>query len=1130
MSLSSAWRRRKFVGARRARLGASTPATAQDSPFVAEYYSAQLGRVFASSEAANDHYLSEGWMLGLAPNPFVDSERVRHDADSARSLYESVRALSAGEPAEPRWLAVREGLEWADLMRDQPEALAHPGGVPAFLCQSRSGRRLVKFQVGPDKSTFVPTGPQTLGWSAYRSWLIETIPLVTQILARNLFDQDYYETQSGLAFLSEPAALAHYLEYGEDAGFAPHPQFEPELYVAHAAGGLRNRVFLRHVAEGCEQSGNPSRIGAADARRIASDRARRFLADEEKRRPYEAPRTHHVTASAGLEDSPDVSVMVIVDARSLQNGRAEKSFESVIAQEHQSWTCRIVLPALGGDVSFEIAQRLVATDARVEAVRRQPDETYGEAVQRVLPGSDAVVFWSPAQTWEPHYLSRHTGALAEHPQASVAVNVGPARPHSWLTREDPVWLEPEPSAGVVIRTAAFGAESHFVDARLDVGIEQDVLLRLAADHVAVIVPGRSLRYRRELAAHERKQSRKIANQLRGKQILTGGDGPARVPGRVSLLIPTYEDWVMTERAVRAVLDSDEGIDLEVVIVDNGSRRSVSTILALAFGDDPRVQIHRLPVNGDFALGSNVALERSTGEYVVFLNNDTVPTPGWLRPLIDSLDTAAAAQPLLLYPDGAVQTAGTVFFGAVVPPVHLLAGHPVEDVHPALAEYDFNSLTAACLALRAEDARALGGFSLAYVNGMEDVDFCLRLRRATDRPLRLVPASVVHHHESRTPGRFQRASTNRETFVAQWRDDLVDRLDDRGALDRTHLRVAGATSRPASASRVRTAALVVARPERIVSSGEAAGLPSLRWAIKNPAPSGERGDLWGDTYFARALARALRSLGQEVVVDRLHTWIRPESDHLDDVTLTLRGLGRFAPQPDTHNLLWIISHPDAIDVAELRSGWDGVYAASVEWSATMTSASEREVRPLLQATDAERFVPDGPRLDSDVLFIGRTRGTRRPIVPDAIAAGADLAIYGDGWEEFVDPRWIRELHLANDEVPAAYRGARIVLNDHWPDMAAEGFWSNRVFDAVACGALVVSDEVAGPAGDFGPGVRTYRGVDDLERLLAPDASGWPTTEQRLEWSERIRREHSFTARARRLLADVLDLRGIEHHLS
>ncbi|MCS5716622.1 glycosyltransferase [Herbiconiux sp. CPCC 205763] len=326
---------------------------------------------------------------------------------------------------------------------------------------------------------------------------------------------------------------------------------------------------------------------------------------------------------------------------------------------------------------------------------------------------------------------------------------------------------------------------------------------------------------------------------------------------------------------------------------------------------------------------------------------------------------------------------------------------------------------------------------------------------------------------------------------------------------------------------RAAALALRRLRRRWSL--ATGRPRLQWAIKISAPEGSTGDVWGDVYFAHDLAVSLRALGQRVRIDRLGQHGRTGGRFSDDVVIHLVGLHDPVPQDGAVNLIWVISHPELVTDQVLGRRWNGRYAASLSWAAEH-SAPDRAVAGLLQATDPHRFAPDGPRdadLEADVLFVGKTREVYRPIVRDAIEAGADLQIYGDGWEAFIDPRYVRADFLANERVPAAYRSARIVLNDHWADMADEGFVSNRLFDAVAVGARVVSDDVSGLPEEFGSSVQVYRSPDELHALLDPAATVWPDAAARRRAAGAVAQAHSFDARARRLLRDVLVARASRH---
>lgn len=296
--------------------------------------------------------------------------------------------------------------------------------------------------------------------------------------------------------------------------------------------------------------------------------------------------------------------------------------------------------------------------------------------------------------------------------------------------------------------------------------------------------------------------------------------------------------------------------------------------------------------------------------------------------------------------------------------------------------------------------------------------------------------------------------------------------------------------------------------------------ALRWSIDIAAPAAPRGRRWGDWHFARSLADALERQGQWVAIDHPETRGRASRD-LDDVTLVLRGLERVTPPAHTATLLWVISHPDLVTPDELAA-YDAAYAASATW------AARHGIDALPQCTDATRFHPDVPRpgQTSDgprALFVGNSRGELRASVAAAQRTGLDLTVIGQGWPDDVP---VAADHVANADLPSLYASAGIVLNDHWKDMRAEGFVSNRVFDVLATGARLLSDDVAGLAdtlAEAGDAVRVWRTDDDFRRLTTGDPDEhWPDAAARRRTAERVVAEHSFDARAATLLARAVAL--------
>ncbi len=286
----------------------------------------------------------------------------------------------------------------------------------------------------------------------------------------------------------------------------------------------------------------------------------------------------------------------------------------------------------------------------------------------------------------------------------------------------------------------------------------------------------------------------------------------------------------------------------------------------------------------------------------------------------------------------------------------------------------------------------------------------------------------------------------------------------------------------------------------------------RVGIKVPVPSAAHAYSWGDYHFGHALMRSLQKMGHAARIELVPDWTTPPG-FFDDVVISLRGLYRYEPSPHQASVLWNISHPEAVTDDEYTS-YDTVFVASIPYAATLSDRLGKKVEPLLQCTDPSLFYvdPTGPR--HEALFVGNSRRQQRPVVMDAIAADLPLAVYGRLWSDLIDRRYIRGDHVPNARLRQFYSSATVVLNDHWPEMRDLSFLSNRLFDAVASGAPVVSDPVEGLQDIFGDAVRTYVTVDELRSVFEQHiANPEPWREAALAAAERIRREHSFDARAK-----------------
>lgn len=252
----------------------------------------------------------------------------------------------------------------------------------------------------------------------------------------------------------------------------------------------------------------------------------------------------------------------------------------------------------------------------------------------------------------------------------------------------------------------------------------------------------------------------------------------RHPKLVSIIIPVYNQPGHTAACVASLYQHTDTKSFELILVDNGSDRLTQALLQELTHKHPSVRLLRNPENLNFATGCNQGFAASQGDIVVFLNNDTTVTQGWLPPLVEALHRpdVAAVQPKLLYPDGTIQCIGVVFSAKSPLGYPIYAGMQPE--HPwANQSRRYQAVTGACMGLRAHDFAELQGFDPIYINGQEDIDLCLRLNQRYGSHCGWVATnSTVIHHEGRTTGRYMHVETNRRSYVERWKlkvkaDDL-----------------------------------------------------------------------------------------------------------------------------------------------------------------------------------------------------------------------------------------------------------------------------------------------------------------------------------------------------------------------
>ena len=240
--------------------------------------------------------------------------------------------------------------------------------------------------------------------------------------------------------------------------------------------------------------------------------------------------------------------------------------------------------------------------------------------------------------------------------------------------------------------------------------------------------------------------------------------------RASIVIPVYNHCQATLACLRALAAHPPATACEVIVVDDGSSDDTAAWMAQVDG----LRYHRRAANGGFIAACNDGAAQARGRFLVFLNNDTLPQPGWLDALLATFDAQpdtgmAVAQ--LLYPDGRLQEAGGVVFADGSAWSYGRFESADDPRYAYVREADYGS--GAALAIpRALFARA-GGFDPRYAPAYyEDTDLAFAVRALGAR-VRYQPASRVLHDEGTTAGTDTGSGVkayqarNRQVFTDKW---------------------------------------------------------------------------------------------------------------------------------------------------------------------------------------------------------------------------------------------------------------------------------------------------------------------------------------------------------------------------
>ena len=219
--------------------------------------------------------------------------------------------------------------------------------------------------------------------------------------------------------------------------------------------------------------------------------------------------------------------------------------------------------------------------------------------------------------------------------------------------------------------------------------------------------------------------------------------------KCSVIILNWNGAEMLRTYLPSVVAHTTLPDVEIIVADNGSTDNSLEVLCTEF---PDVRTIVLDQNYGFAEGYNRAINQVDSQYVVLLNSDVEVTEGWLESMLAYLDAnadVASVQPKIRsylnrdYFEHAGAAGG--FVNALGYPY--CRGRILWKVEQDKGQYDtitdVDWTSGACMCVRTNVYKELGGLDASFFAHMEEIDLCWRMRNAGWR-LVCLPQSVVYH--------------------------------------------------------------------------------------------------------------------------------------------------------------------------------------------------------------------------------------------------------------------------------------------------------------------------------------------------------------------------------------------------
>ena len=558
-------------------------------------------------------------------------------------------------------------------------------------------------------------------------------------------------------------------------------------------------------------------------------------------------------------------------------------------------------------------------------------------------------------------------------------------------------------------------------------------------------------------------------------------------------------------------------NFELIFIDNNSSDDSISYLQ-EWQAEFKIKIIQNKENMSFSSANNLGVKQSEGEYLLFLNNDTEVTDGWLDELLVTAckdDSIGAVGAKLIYPQIPKDTinAGKSYTiqhrGIGFKDSFREAAYFTQPYNLGNGDFDLTDcggpiekacVTAATLLVSRVAFDHIGGFDERYIYGYEDVDLCLQLYNAGYKNY-LCPTSLVYHYEFGTQNKDnsqeirKRRLKNMSVFKGKWQTYLQRKM---------------------FSDKVNGTSIFTEEPLMI-------GI-----VVTESKPDTTAGDF----FTAMELAMSFEKCGYKVK----YLSRRGPADWYDvgievDIIISLLDAYDISKIKNVKNnvlrIAWARNWFERWCDQEYFNDYDMVFASSKIACEYITKNSKLQAQLLPIATNYERFrgakenvLNEDERglYTSDYSFTGSYWNVKREIMdylkPEKHSY--QFKVFGANWEKSEELAAYAQGFITYSDIPKVYQNTKIVIDDANHVTKEYGAVNSRVFDALAAGVLVLTNGVSGAEETFKGVLPSFNTPKELDELLVYYMEN---EEERIKLicklQKMVREEHTYDKRVESL---------------